>query len=429
MLTRRRFMSNVGASLVAAPFCQFLAQPARAQGRGRARRLLIFFSPNGTIHQHWRPAGQGEEFQLPEGSILEPLARHRDDLLILDGIDFMTGNNHEGGMAAMLTNRGGDGTQTRGMSLDQYVAGQIGGADRFSSLEFGVLTDPWGGSIQTRMSYQPGGQLVHPDSDPRRAFTRMFGERVGDVGAVDLRRRRRRSILDMVSTELTDLHRRLGRIEQVKLQAHLESIRSVEQSLFAQVNNGGCGLPEQPDPLDKDTYANCPALTRSQIDLAVASLACGLTKVASVQLSHTVSPVVFSWVGNSDGHHSLSHADDAQVNKVADFVNAERWCAEQFAYLIDRMKATPNPDGDGSLFDETVILWTKELGDSRAHTCESVPFVLAGSAGGAFRPGRHLRFDGVPHSQLLVSVCQALGLENDTFGDPSTGVGGLAGLA
>jgi hypothetical protein len=422
-------MSNVGAALVAAPFCQYMVQPAHAQGRPGARRLLIFFSPNGTIHRHWRPMGQDGNFAFPEGSILEPLARHRDDLLVLDGINFMTGNNHEGGMAAMLTNRGGGGTQTRGMSLDQYVASQIGGDDRFPSLEFGVLTDPWGGSVQTRMSYQGGGQLVHPDADPRRAFTRMFGQQVGDIAAVDLRQRRRRSVLDLVNGELTDLHRRLGRMEQVKLQAHLQSLRSVEQSLFARADDGGCALPDQPDPLDKDTYANCPALTRSQIDLAVTSLACGLTKVASVQLSHTVSPVVFSWVGNSDGHHSLSHADDAQVGKVADFVNAERWCAEQFAYLLDRMKATPNPDGEGSLLDDTVVLWAKELGDSRAHTCESVPFVMAGSGGGAFRTGRYLRFDGVSHSQLLVSICQAMGLDNDTFGDPSTGVGGLAGLA
>ena len=103
--------------------------------------------------------------------------------------------------------------------------------------------------------------------------------------------------------------------------------------------------------------------------------------------------------------------------------------AEQFAYLIDSLKATPNPEGDGTLFDDTLVLWAKELGDSRLHVCESVPFVLAGSAGGLFRPGRYLRYDRAPHSKLLVSLCNAFDIEVDTFGDTSTGQGGLGRLS
>jgi len=406
-----------------------LAGTAHAQQGRHARRLLIFFSPNGTIHRHWRPRGEGSNYSFPPGSILEGLSRHREDLLVIEGLNFLTGNNHEGGMAAMLTNRGNGNTETRGMSLDQYVASRIGGNDRFSSLEFGVLTDPWGGNVQTRMSYSGPGQLVHPDSDPLRAFGRMFGDLAGNGNDRDVMLSRRRSIIDLASADLTDLHRRIGRQEQIKLERHLESLRSVEQGLFAEGNEGdGCVAPAQPERLNKNTYANGPALTRSQMDLAVASLACGLTKVASIQFSHTVSPVVFSWAGNVDGHHSLSHADNGQRDKIGQFVAAERWCADQFAYLLDRMKATPSPDGDGSLLDDTVVLWAKELGDSRAHSCNSVPFVVAGG-GAALRTGRYLNAGGVSHSKLLVSICHALGLDNQTFGDPATGAGGLPGLA
>ncbi len=423
MLDRRRFLTATGAGLIAAPFLGLLGRrPARAQGG--ARRLLIFHSPNGTIHRHWRPSGGERDFAFPAGSVLEPLAARRDDLIVIDGLDIKTGTNHEGGMAAMLTNRGGAGTPTAGASIDQYVAARLGAADPFASLAFGVLTDLWGGGQQTRMTYRRDGELVHPDADPRRAFGRMFADLLGGDDVVARRRLRRQSVIDLARDELGDLRRRVGRPEQVKLDAHLAGLRSIERSLFSEGLD--CAPPGEPDPLSKNENDNGPALLDAQMRLAVAALACGLTHVATVQFSHTISPVVFRWAGNSDGHHSLSHASDNQEAKVADFVAAERWCAEQFGALIDLLAATPDPAG-GTLLDSTIVLWAKEMGDPRAHVCTEVPFVLAG--GGVFEPGRYLRYDGLSHSHLLVSICQALGLDNDTFGDPSTGSGPLEGLA
>lgn len=421
MLSRRDFV----AGLVAAPFLGLL-RPARAQGGPRAKRLLIFSSPNGTIHRHWRPeAAAGAEtrdFRFPTGSILEPLAPWKDRLVVVDGLNFLTGNNHEGGQAAMLTNGGGAGTPTRGMSVDQFLARRVGAEDRFPSLEFGVLTDIWGANIQTRISYSGAGELVHPDADPRRAFGRMFGDLTGGPTEAARLKALRQSVLDLGRAELSDLHRRVGRAEQVKLEAHLESLRSVEQSLFSDLT---CDAPDAPDPLGKDDNDNAPALLSAQMRLAVTALACGMTRVASVQFSHTVSPVVFSWAGNAEGHHSLSHASDAQVEQVHAFVDAERWVAGQFAALLDLLKQTPDPAGDGTLLDSTLVLWAKEMGDSRAHVCEAVPFVLAGAVDG----GRYLRANGESHARLLVSVCRLLGVDTDTFGDPTTSVGGLAGLA
>ena len=414
-------MHGLGASLLAAPFTRLLSGQAQAQMPGRARRLVIFTSPNGCIHNRWRPSGGERDFVLRPGSVLEPLSDWRDRLLIVDGLNFLTGNNHEGGQAAMLTNGGGAGTRTRGMSLDQFVAGQIGAQDRFSSLEFGVLTDIWGANRQTRISYRGPGELVHPDSDPRRAFGRMFADLAGGADAQARLRQLRRSILDAQRTELADLRRRVGRTEQIKLEAHLDAVRSVEQSLFSDVV---CGAPDAPDALNKDVNDNVPALLSAQIDLAVTALACGMTHVTSIQLSHTVSPVVYTWAGNQDGHHSLSHAGDGQVDKVQAFVDAERWIAGQFSHLLDRLAATDDPEGDGSLLDSTVVMWAKEMGDPRAHVCEAVPFVLAGAVDG----GRYLRVNGDSHSKLLVSVARMFGADIDTFGDPNTAQGGLAGV-
>lgn len=420
--TRRGFVQTLGASLLAAPFTRLLTGPAHAQMPGRARRLVIFYSPNGCIHHRWRPEGGERDFQLRAGSVLEPLAAWRERLLIVDGLDFHTGNNHEGGQAAMLTNKGGASTPTRGMSLDQVVAGHIGAQDRFASLEFGVLTDIWGANQQTRISYRGPGELVHPDADPRRAFGRMFGDLAGGADRLARVKQLRRSILDLQRDELTDLRRRVGRAEQVKLQAHLDAVRTVEQNLFSEVS---CAAPDAPDALAPNENDNVPALLDAQTELAVTALACGMTKVATIQLSHTVSPVVFSWAGNTDGHHSLSHADDGQTGKVQAFVDAERWVAGRFAHLLDRLANTADPETGGTLLDDTVVMWAKEMGDPRAHVCEAVPFVLAGAVDG----GRYLRFDGDSHSKLLVSVARMFGMQLDTFGDPTTGTGGLAGVA
>lgn len=421
MLTRRKFMAGVGASLLAAPFVQLL-QPGRARAQESSRRLLIFFSPNGTVHRFWRPTVQGESFSFNEGSMLEPLSRHKDNLVLIDGLNFYTGNNHTGGMVAMLTNGGGGNTETAGRSLDQYIADQITAQERFPSLEFGVLTDIWGRNTQTRMCYRGDGQLINPDANPRHAFERMFGELDQDALRLARLRARRLSVLDLASGELNDLRRRVGAQERIKLDAHLDALRGVEQSL--QVNLD-CDIPTAPEQLDKNANANVPAITRSQMDLAVTALACGMTRVATVQLSHTVSPVVFSWAGNTEGHHSLSHASDSDTHGLEQLVDAERWVAEQFAYLLDRLQMIPDPQSDGTLYDNTVVLWCKEMGDSRAHTCEAVPMIMAG---GGLNTGRYLRYDGDSHSKLLVSICNLFGLENQTFGDPTTATGGLSGL-
>jgi hypothetical protein len=417
-ITRRGFSAGLAAGLLAGPFGRLLSGGARAQGAPRARRLLIFYSPNGTVHQFWRPQGGPRDFVLPAGGVLEPLAAHRDDLVFIDGLNFINADNHEPGQAAMLTNGGGANTPTRGMSVDQFLASRIGAEDRFPSLEFGVLTDLWGANTQTRMSYRGAGEHAHPDADPRRVFDRLFGDL---VGGGDRHQALRRSILDTGHAELQDLHRRVGAVERAKLERHLTALRSVEQSLFAEVD---CAAPEAPDRLNKDANDNAPALLAAQMDLAVTALACGLTRVASIQFSHTVSPVVFNWVGNTDAHHALSHAGNGQAAQLEQLVNAERWLAEQFARLITMLKATPDPEG-GSLFDSTVVLWPKEMGDSRAHVCTDVPFVIGG---GPIEGGRYLHLDGVSHGHLLVSICQAFGLENDTFGDPNVAQGGLAGL-
>ena len=161
-----------------------------------------------------------------------------------------------------------------------------------------------------------------------------------------------------------------------------------------------------------------------QTDLALLALSCNLTSIASIQFSHTVSPLVFNWIGHSDTHHSLSHAGDGTAG-LNHFIEAEQWCATQFKNVVNQLKSTPDSVNGGTLFDHTITVWIKEMGDSRLHICDSVPFVIAGTGGGLWETGRFIQCGGLSHSHLLVSLCQAMGLNNQTFGNPTTGAGPL----
>jgi hypothetical protein len=150
------------------------------------------------------------------------------------------------------------------------------------------------------------------------------------------------------------------------------------------------------------------------MDIAMLALQCGLSPIVSLQWSHTVSPVVFSWLGLSAGHHDLSHAQND------DFVAAERWYTQQFAYLVGEMKTR-------GLLDDSLVVWVKELADSSLHNAISVPFVLAGKAGGALQTGRFMDFGGTSHHALLASIAQGMGVDTTSLGADGVGLPGLLG--
>ena len=233
-MRRRDLLRYSAAGLLAAPFVHLLngIPTVRAGGNG-PKRLFVFFSPNGTIpHRLW-PSGGEADFTFAPDSILAPLEPIRDLVTVIKGLNFHNATNHEGGMAAMLTNNGGGASETGGRSLDQVIAGAIGDGTRFPSLELGVQTSAWGGSTQTRMCYAGPSAFVTPDDNPTNVYQRMFGDLLEGEVAGQRRKLRRRSVLDIGRAELVDLHQRVGAEERVKLQAHLAAIEASEASLNA----------------------------------------------------------------------------------------------------------------------------------------------------------------------------------------------------
>ena len=419
-ITRREMGVGLGLAMLFGPMLGNVAKErvAFAGPSKTAKRLFLFFTPNGTIPSRYWPQGAGSSYSFAPGSITEPLAPIKSDLVLCKGINFVGFDNHEPGMHGMLTGDPGSGA-FGGASVDQYVARKLPQSSRFRSIELGVLTDPWGAQTQTRMDYAGPGMFMNPQQDPQAAFKRLFGDLAGGGadagGALDAMAARRKSVLDFLKTDIGSLRAKLGVNERRKMDDHLAAIRAVEQSLFPMGGGGSpasCGTPTAPNALDPNAQSSFPAVGKAQMDLAVLAMQCNLAPVVSLQWSHTVSPVVFSWLGLSGGHHDLSHAQND------DFVKAERWYAEQFAYVVGQMKQR-------GLLADSLVVWVKELADSSLHNAVSVPFVMAGNAGGALQTDRYIDFGGVSHHKLLASIAQGMGVDSAPLGADADGLPGL----
>lgn len=420
-LHRRTFLRGLGGSILGSRLLD--ATPASAQV-AEARRLIVMFSSDGTQHDRWRPTGGETDFAFPAGSILEPLTSVRDQLTILDGIRFAHGREHFRGMWMMLTNSDDIPPQvsvTDGASVDQHIAHRIGDRTPYRSLELGVQCSIWGAIPESRMCYRRTGEPVPPNEDPHDVYRRLFG---GERAEIARRLRQRRSVLDLLRAEVHALEGRLGAEERRKLDVHLDALRDVERGISA---NGVCEGPVV-GPSAHLANDNFPAVGRAQTDLMIAALACDLTRVATLQWSMGASPTVFSWLGHAESHHTYSHVEDPNSPGLEAFVAGERWYAEQFRYLVERLAALPEPSGGGSMLDHSLVLWITEIGDRLTHVCEDVPIVLAGSGGGRLRPGRYLRYNRHSHGQLFTALCQAMGLDTPSFGDARYGSGPLQGL-
>jgi hypothetical protein len=168
-----------------------------------------------------------------------------------------------------------------------------------------------------------------------------------------------------------------------------------------------------------------PTVGKLQMDMLVLALSCELTNVANMQWESAAGGGTFGFLGVSGGHHGISHQSSAGAYESLTKINT--WYASQYAYLIDKMATTTDARG-ASLLDGAVMLWWSELGRGNNHTRAGIPFVMAGSGGGAFPTGRLLQYSGASHTDLLLSIAQAFGLSVTAIGDPGATTGPLAGL-
>jgi hypothetical protein len=433
-------LRGLGGAAIALPWLEAFAPPRASAGAPLApKRFVVMFSANGTLPPRWVPSGGETDFTL--SPILSPLAEHRDDLVIIQGVDQQGagGDAHQIGIGGMLTGAplssgpfAGVGAPPAGWaaghSVDQRIAEELGVETSLRSLELGVQVGPadnWG-----RMIYRAANQPLPPEDEPKAVYDRVFADLHTDPAELSRVRERRASILDAVSGEYTRLSGRLGSADRARLDAHLTAVREVEKRVAGPTLSQRSECKDlKLSPVASDENDSYPSVGAQQIDLLVMALACDITRVASLQWSRSVSQTRFTWLGINEGHHELSHLADDDTVAVDKLTRINTWYATQFATLIGKLKAIP--EGDGSMLDNTLLLWCNELAKGNIHGHADAPYVLAGRAGGGLRTGRFLSYGSgpsVPHNDLLVSLLNAMGLPDTTFGKAEWCQGALSGL-
>ncbi len=430
--SRRQFIRRIGLSSAAIPFVWNLPSLGFAQSTVPKQRLVIVFSPDGVVPPAFWPKEYGDQFELPE--ILAPLEPFKDRLLTLHGLSNRVrgdGDSHMRGMSCLLTGielfpgniQGGSHTPAgwaSGISIDQeiksFLQNEPRSKTRFGSLEFGVVVphraDPW-----TRMVYGGPNKPIVPIDDPYQMFRKMYGQ-VKDQELLT-------SVLDDVRDDLKKVESLVSAEDRHLLQEHEGLVRKMEKELQATPRSKNVVPPDLPADV-KNTNDNIPTLSQMQVDLMVNAFVSDSARVATLQYTNSVGQARMRWIGVDESQHELSHHPDSKKESQEKLVKINRWYCEQVAQLCVKLQETREPGGEGSLLDNTLVIWTNELGKGNSHTLDNIPFILIGGGFG-FRMGRSLKFEKTPHNRLLLSLAHAMGHRLETFGKPELCSGGVLG--
>ena len=405
---------------------------------GAPRRLAFLFVPNGVHMPDWTPPTEGAGFELPW--ILEPLASHRREVLVLSGLAQDQAGAHGDGpgdharsVAVFLT--GAHPVKTKGanirvgVSVDQVAASAIGGATRYASLELGIEHGRQSGdcdsgyscAYSTNMSWRTPTTPVAKEINPRLVFERLFND--GKSGeskeARERRLRRRKSVLDFVGRDARALHEQLGSADRAKLEEYLAGVREIERRIEKSEQERATALGAA---AAFDVPAGVPGDRREHMrlmmDLLVLAFQTDTTRVGTLMLANGGSNATFPWIGVSGAHHGLSH-HGGDKEKIAAIRKINRFHVEQFAYLLARMKSVK--EGEGTLLDSAMIVYGSGIGDGNRHNHDDLPVLLAGGGGGTLTSGRHVRYPPwTPLSNLYLSLLERVGADRPAFAD-STG--------
>lgn len=437
-INRRSALKQLGLSSLSLPILSQSANLFAEETSTSApkQRLIVMFSPNGTIPDQFWPETMGDDFE--HKTILKPLEPFHDQMLILRNLHNKVrgdGDNHMRGMSCLLTGielfpgnvMGGGNTPSgwpKGISIDREICKHLQSKEetrtRFGALHFGVgvqdTADPW-----TRMSYDGPNKPVTPLTDPYDAYRKLYG---------NVREKKQvRSILDDLRGDLNKVANQLPESDRKLLIEHSELVNRMDKEYAdgSSLTNLVAQPPELPEGL-RNQNDNLPQLGRLQIDMLVNSFVNDFARVATLQYTKSVGQAKMNWLDIDDAHHTLSHEPDKNKQAYEKLVRINSWFAEELAYLLKKLENTPEPGSKGSMLDHTLVIWTNELGKGNSHTLNDIPFILAGNGFG-FRMGRSLSCENSAHNRFLLSLAHAVGHPLETFGNPKLCKGGPLNLS
>jgi hypothetical protein len=403
---------------------------------GAPLRMAYLYIPNGVNLEHWRPKGTNTAYK--PGATFKSMEALRQDFQIFTGFEQNNAKaggdgagDHARGVATFLTSaraRKTSGSDIElGISADQVAALAARSLTRLPSLELGTDSVRVSGNCdsgyscayQFNLSWRSETQPMPPESNPRSVFERLFGagdlkERTASLGQ---RHASKKSMLDFVSADAKALQKYLGRSDRQKLDEYLTGVREIERQIEKAES---MGIPKDPGvPAPDGRPDSFKEHLRLMMDMMVLAFKTDSTRIASFLMAHDGSTRNFQEIGVSDGHHNISHHQGNPEN-LRKLAKIDEFYMEQLSYFLDRLKNTPDVDGK-SLLHNSMIVYGGCISDGGRHNHDDLPIVVAGNAGGAFTPGRHVDLgEDVPLSNLYLRMLEEFGVKASRFGD-STG--------
>lgn len=450
-------LKGMGATL-ALPFLDSMRSVKAAETSKAPVRMACLFFPNGVRADKWTPDGSQNKMKL--SPILEPLESMKDELLVLTGLSnkaSFKGDGHYVKTSGWLTGTTitkttGSDISANGVSMDQLAAQRVGQETKLPSLELAI--DPTSSGVDTNVNYtrlyashiawKTPKVPLPGEINPRLAFDRLFRTKSKSGLKVD---QDNYSVLDLVREDAKRLQRELGRNDSQKLDEYLESVREVERRIENEAKQLGAGDNLSPEMLrnidaldsriskalgkaskEEELHArvrlNHTEHVRLMMDLMVLAFWSDSTRVSTFMFGNAVSGRNFSFLeGVKGSHHAISHHKKNE-KQLDQYQRINTWHSKQYAYMLERMKGIE--EGEGTLLDNSMVLYGSGIRDGNAHNPRNVPIVLAGKAGGQLKTGRHLSYDqGTPLCELYTGMLNRMGAGVRNFGDASKELAGL----
>jgi len=427
-LSRRAVLRGAGAA-IALPLLESMlpAGRARAQGASPVRTGFIYI-PHGATMSRWTPAGTGRDFELSE--ILAPLAPFRDSLNVISDLSHpqaygpggATAHHNRSSAVFLSGAMAQNGSEARlGVTVDQVIAQALGQDTPLPSLELkineGSLScgDGLSCAYRNTISWQTDTSPLPMENNPQVVFERLFGDGSTDAER-SARRRQALSLLDAVGEQIAALDRTLPSADRERLDLFLTDVREIERRIdrAGQQSSADLDIPERPAGIPEDIDEHMKLM----MELWVLAWQADITRVTTFQLASELSNTVYPASGIREAFHILSHHSNLEENK-ARFAVLNRYHTGLLAHFLEKLATLP--DGDGSLLDNSMLLYGSGMSDGNEHNHSPLPVLLLGGAGGALEGGRHLRHaPDTTMSNLLLAMLHKLGIERESFGD-STG--------
>lgn len=436
-LSRRTVLRGTGVAMALPWLEAMLPKSSRAQAAGSsALRFVSWYWPNGyyrpTAYQggfadDWTPAVTGTGFSM--SPILQSLAPYKSEIQVVSGVANPPAEKstiselHFCNTGSFLTCRAmTSNNQNSGISVDQVAASQLKAYTRFPSVEIGTNSNPGGFPLTSAISWNSATSPRSPESRATALFDRLFKDVTGGTTTTTpdpaevKKNLYRKSVLDSVLVSAKSLKGRLGAADKLRLDEYLTGVNELEARLKPPPPlTSGCPVPVRPTDSD-----DIRTQTKNLIDVMVMAMQCDLSRVFTFMFERggtdDLSYSFLKYAGKpiNDGHHLLSHhhANVANLGKLKEILS---WQVEQFAYFLGKL-ANIN-EGTESLLHKSCIFFSSECGDGDAHEALRLPIVVAGSAGGFLKGGKHVSFANDPSkADLFLTLLQAVGVNVATFG-------------